>query len=159
MTDVFKTTTFVSLYQAGEGIFDQFDKVLVIDQGRQIFFGPREDARQYFIDLGFKDLKRQTSADYLTGCTDKNERQFAEGRSESNVPSTPEQLEEAYKASSIYANVLAERDAYSALLHKEHKYVDEFEAAVLADKHRAVAPKSPYTVSFFTQVRALAVRQ
>lgn len=32
-------TTFVSLYQAGEGIYDQFDKVLVIDAGRQVYFG------------------------------------------------------------------------------------------------------------------------
>jgi len=41
MTNVFKTTTFVSLYQAGEGIFEQFDKIMVIDNGRQVFFGPR----------------------------------------------------------------------------------------------------------------------
>jgi ATP-binding cassette subfamily G (WHITE) protein 2 (SNQ2) len=33
-----KTTTFVSLYQASENIYKQFDKVLVIDNGRQVFF-------------------------------------------------------------------------------------------------------------------------
>ena len=73
MTDVFQMVNFVSLYQAGEGIYDQFDKVLVIDEGRQIYFGPVKEARQYFISLGFKDLPRQTTADYLTGCTDPNE--------------------------------------------------------------------------------------
>lgn len=36
MTDIFEMTTFVSIYQAGEGIYEQFDKVLVIDQGRQV---------------------------------------------------------------------------------------------------------------------------
>lgn len=46
-----------------------FDKVLVIDQGRQVFFGPAKEARQYFIDLGFQDSPRQTTADYLTGCS------------------------------------------------------------------------------------------
>ena len=70
MTDVFKTTTFVSLYQAGEGIWEQFDKIMVIDEGRQIYFGPRQHARPYFVNLGFRDLPRQTSADYVTGCTE-----------------------------------------------------------------------------------------
>ena len=46
-----------------------FDKVLVIDQGRQVFFGPAKEAHQYFIDLGFQDSPRQTTADYLTGCS------------------------------------------------------------------------------------------
>lgn len=46
-----------------------FDKVLVIDQGRQVFFGPAKEAHQYFIDLGFQDFPRQTTADYLTGCS------------------------------------------------------------------------------------------
>ena len=51
MTDTFKLTTFVSLYQAGEGIYDQFDKVLLIDEGRQVFFGPAKDARPYMLFL------------------------------------------------------------------------------------------------------------
>jgi ATP-binding cassette subfamily G (WHITE) protein 2 (SNQ2) len=73
ITDVYQMVNFVSLYQAGEGIYEQFDKVLVIDEGRQIFFGPVAEARQYFVSLGFRDLPRQTTADYLTGCTDPNE--------------------------------------------------------------------------------------
>lgn len=79
LTDVFRNTSFVSLYQAGEGIYQQFDKVLVIDEGRQVYFGPAKEARQYMVGLGFSDRPRQTTADYLTGCTDPNERrvQFA----------------------------------------------------------------------------------
>jgi ABC-type multidrug transport system ATPase subunit len=65
LTDVFKTTSFVSLYQAGEGIYEQFDKVLVINEGREVFFGPAKEARQYFIGLGYADMPRQTTADYL----------------------------------------------------------------------------------------------
>ncbi|CAE6444379.1 unnamed protein product [Rhizoctonia solani] len=49
MTDIFKLTTFVSLYQAGEGIYDQFDKVLLIDEGRQVYFGPAQEARDYML--------------------------------------------------------------------------------------------------------------
>ena len=36
MTNIYKTTTFVSLYQASENIYNQFDKVMVIDSGRQV---------------------------------------------------------------------------------------------------------------------------
>lgn len=53
MTDVSKRTTFVTLYQAGESIYEYMDKVLVIDAGRMLYQGPANEARQYFIDLGF----------------------------------------------------------------------------------------------------------
>jgi ATP-binding cassette subfamily G (WHITE) protein 2 (SNQ2) len=51
LTDVFKSTNFVSLYQAGEGIYEQFDKVLLIDEGQQIYFGPAKEARQYMVSF------------------------------------------------------------------------------------------------------------
>lgn len=53
MTDVGRRTTFVTLYQAGEGIYELMDKVLVIDEGRMLYQGPAKEAKQYFIDLGF----------------------------------------------------------------------------------------------------------
>ena len=61
--------------------------MLVLDKGRQVYFGPPSEARAYFEGLGFKSLPRQSTPDYLTGCTDPNERQFAPGRSELDVPS------------------------------------------------------------------------
>ena len=69
ITNIYKTTTLVSLYQASENIYSQFDKVMVIDQGRQVFLGPAREARQYFESLGFLPKPRQTTPDYLTGCT------------------------------------------------------------------------------------------
>ena len=45
MTDILGQTTFVSLYQAGEGIYALFDKVIIIDKGRQVYFGPASEAR------------------------------------------------------------------------------------------------------------------
>lgn len=53
MADVSKRTMFVTLYQAGESIYELVNKVLVIDGGRMLFQGPANEARQYFIDLGF----------------------------------------------------------------------------------------------------------
>jgi ATP-binding cassette subfamily G (WHITE) protein 2 (SNQ2) len=52
-TDVSRKTTFMTLYQAGEGIFQLMDKVLVMDEGRVLFQGPAAQAKQYFLDLGY----------------------------------------------------------------------------------------------------------
>ena len=159
MTDVLGQTTFVSLYQAGEGIFALFDKVMVIDKGRQVYFGPASEARSYFESLGFKSLPRQSTADYLTGCTDPNERQFAPGRSVADVPSTPHALEHAFRASHHHGDMMTSLQQYKANQVEEKRDQDAFRAAVLDDKKKGVSKKSPYTLGFFGQVKALTVRQ
>ncbi|BGP56642.1 ATP-binding cassette transporter snq2 [Rhodotorula sphaerocarpa] len=159
LTDVHQMATFVSLYQAGEGIYEQFDKVLVIDEGRQVYFGPASEARKYMMSLGYADLPRQTTADYLTGCTDPNERKLAEGRSTADVPATPEALESAFKRSDIYERMIAEREAFKAERAADDTAANDFRDAVAADKRRGVGKNSPYTASFPSQVAALVVRQ
>jgi len=44
-------------YQASENIYKNFDKVLVIDSGRQVYFGPAQAARAYFEGLGFLEVR------------------------------------------------------------------------------------------------------
>jgi len=51
-TDTFHLTTIVSIYQAGEQLYDHFDKVCLIHEGKMAYFGPAVEARQYFIDMG-----------------------------------------------------------------------------------------------------------
>lgn len=159
MTDVLGQTTFVTLYQAGESIYELFDKVLVLDQGHQVFYGPPSQARAYFEKLGYNALPRQTSADYLTGCTDVNERQFASGRSANDVPSTPEDLEQAYIDSPFYADNDEALQKYKVLMETERTDQEAFRAAVAADKKRGVSKTSPYTVGFTGQVIALTKQQ
>ena len=76
MADISDRTTLVTLYQAGEGIYELMDKVLVIDEGRMIYQGPANEAKKYFQDLGYYCPERQTTADFLTACTDPAERRF-----------------------------------------------------------------------------------
>ena len=146
-------------YQAGEGIYDLFDKVIVLDKGRQVYFGPPSEARAYFENLGYKSLPRQSTADYLTGCTDPNERQFAPGRSSDDVPTTPEELEEAFYASSYASKMQSELQSFKILMETEKQDQIAFREAVLADKKKGVSKKSPYTVGFMGQVKALTIRQ
>lgn len=53
MTNVLGLSTIVTLYQAGNGIYNLFDKVLVLDEGKQIFYGPAAAAKPFMEDLGF----------------------------------------------------------------------------------------------------------
>jgi len=159
MTDISNRTTLVTLYQAGEGIFELMDKVLVIDAGRCIYQGPANQARQYFVDLGFKAPERQTTPDFLTAVSDPNERQFREG-CEASTPKTPEELDRAYRQSKFFKMVQEDIDSYEAHLHRTgHEDAKEFEQAVQEGKDKIVRKKSPYTVSFFSQVAACVQRE
>jgi len=159
MTDISDRTTLVTLYQAGEGIYDLMDKVLVIDAGREIFMGRKEEARQYFIDLGFEAPERQTTADFLTAVTDPVERRFRPG-CERSTPKTAAELERAFRQSPFYQKNLDDITEYEGYL-KQSNYQDakQFEDTVQEGKSKHVQKKSPYTVSFSRQVLACVKRE
>lgn len=161
MTDISNRTTIVTLYQAGEGIYDLMDKVLVIEGGRMIYQGPAGLARQYFIDLGFLAPDRQTTADFLTSVGDPNERQFRPGK-EGSTPKTAEELEAAFRNSDIYKETLADVERYE----NEIKISDcddtrRFQEAVEQQKSNSklISSNSSYTVSFWRQVLACTLRE
>ena len=159
MTNLYKTTTFVSLYQASESIYDQFDKVIIIDEGRQIFIGPVSEARSYFENLGFKASPRQTTPNFLTGCTSPSERQYRNGFSEANVPSSAISLAKAFEGSSFAIRLAEEMTAYREQIESDkHLFVD-FETANRDAKHKHTPKSSVYSSPFYLQVRALARRQ
>ena len=157
-TDLYKTTTFVSLYQASENIYNVFDKVMVIDGGKQVFFGPAREARAYFEGLGFAPRPRQTSPDYLTGCTDEFERDYAPGYSPQNAPHSPETLAEAFKNSSFSRTLDDEMAEYKNNLANDEAKHDDFAVAVRESK-RSATKKSIYAIGFHLQVAGLVKRQ
>ncbi|KAL1957037.1 hypothetical protein VTO42DRAFT_6414 [Malbranchea cinnamomea] len=159
MTNIYKTTTFVSLYQASENIYSQFDKVMVIDQGRQVYFGPASEARAYFEGLGFKEKPRQTTPDYLTGCTDPFEREYKEGRDASNTPSTPDALAQAFLESRFSKELDDEMSAYRQELERKKEIYEEFEIANREAKRKFTPKSSVYSIPFHLQVWALVRRQ
>lgn len=158
MTDIYHTTTFVSLYQASENIYAQFDKVMVIDAGRQVYFGPAKEARSYFESLGFLEKPRQTTPDYLTGCTDPFEREYAEGRDASNAPSSPDSFVEAFNNSKYATQLSDEMAAWRKRVVEEQQVYEDFKTAVIQGKRHA-PKKSVYSIPFYLQVWALMKRQ
>lgn len=160
-TDVGGRTTLVTLYQAGESIYELMDKVLVIDEGRMLFHGRAEEAQAYFEGLGYWRPPRQTTADFLTSIADRNARHFQEGR-EATAPKTPEALEAAFRASEHYQRLLEDVDLYD----REHRAASDpdekhkrFEDAVQGAKSKHVKDESPYTVSVPRQIAAATRRQ
>jgi ATP-binding cassette, subfamily G (WHITE), member 2, SNQ2 len=193
MTDVLGQTTFGSLwgnwkfrlsiltelsarYQAGDQIYKLFDKVLILDQGRQVYLGPPSEARQYFVELGYKDLPRQSTADYLTGCSmwqililcahdlhlckaDPYERQFADGLSEDDVPHSPVGLEKAFQASKMYKGLIVDTAQLKSSFEIDKIDQEAFRQSVIDDKRKGVSKKSPYTLRYTGQVLVLTQRQ
>jgi len=159
LTDVYQLPNIVSLYQASENIYKLFDKVMVIHEGKQIYFGPTSKARAYFENLGYEPKPRQTTPDYLTGCTDEFERDITEGQDPEKVPQTAEAMAAAYKSSSLQQDVLAEIKEYKEEIARDSHARDEFMAAVVEDKRKHTPHKSVYSIPFYRQVFALQKRQ
>ncbi|KAI2466883.1 ABC-2 type transporter-domain-containing protein [Annulohypoxylon bovei var. microspora] len=159
-TNLYKMSTFVSLYQASENIYNLFDKVLVIDAGKQVYFGPATEARAYFEGLGFLPRPRQTTPDYVTGCTDEFERQYSPGYSPQNAPHSPETLAEAFEKSQLAQRTNNDMLEYKTKLEHEQEISrhDDFRLAVRESK-RGGAKHSVYSVGFHLQVWALMKRQ
>ena len=152
MTDISNRTTLVTLYQAGEGIYELMDKVLVIDEGRMLYQGPANEAKQYMIDLGFHCPDRETTADFLVAVTDPKQRIIREGY-EAQAPRSAEEFERAYKSSAAYKRVLADVDEYEKQLgESDYQDAREFKQSVKEQKSKHVSSKSSFTVSFWRQV-------
>lgn len=131
----------------------------LIHAGRQIYFGPVTEAREYFESLGFEASPRITTSDFLTTITDKNERRIRPGM-ESQVPTTPEQLEQAFRNSKYWRTVQSDLAAYDEELEANAgSDADNFKTAVAEEKSRLSRKTSPYTVSFPMQVLYLAQRE
>ncbi|EGG19464.1 hypothetical protein DFA_00041 [Cavenderia fasciculata] len=157
MTDTLDKTTIATFYQASESIYRLFDKVLVLEKGKCIYFGPTDQAKQYFVDLGFDCEPRKSTPDYLTGVTNPQERNIRQGF-ESSAPQTSFEFEDAWLHSSSRSKMLQEQMQFDQQLETEQPY-KIFAQQVESEKSKTTPNSRPYTTSFFTQVRALTIRQ
>ena len=150
LTNMAQTSTAVSLYQAGESLYDLVDKVLLIDNGQCLYFGTADDAKQYFIDLGFDCPDRWTTADFLTSVTDIHERNIRKGW-ESRIPRSAEDFAQVYRKSDVYRRNLEDMSAFEAELEAQRQARQEN----LSKK----VQKKNYTIPFHKQVLTLVQRQ
>lgn len=135
-TAVLLPSVAVSIYQASEDMYRTFDTVLLLYEGRQIFFGPTKTAVEYFTRLGFVKPDRVTSADFLTGVTSPSERIISDHHPE--APMTPDHFAKIWRESPEAHRLREEIQKF----HLSHPLAAKGEKA-----------KQGYTVSIRQQLR------
>ncbi|KAF8126758.1 ABC-2 type transporter-domain-containing protein [Boletus edulis] len=156
-TNLVRVATIVSIYQAGESLYEMFDKVCLIYEGRMVYFGPANEARRYFIDMGYEPANRQTTSDFLVSVTDPNGRQVRDGIL--GVPSTSEEFERYYRQSSIMQDNLEGMASFREQYVGKVDLISAYRASVKAERARHMQKKSPYTISIPMQIRSVMGRR
>ncbi|KAL1982431.1 hypothetical protein VTN96DRAFT_1336 [Rasamsonia emersonii] len=156
-TNYVGTTACVAIYQASQSAYDVFDKVTVLYEGRQIYFGPINEAKEFFTNMGFECPERQTTADFLTSLTSPSERIVKPGY-ENKVPRTPDEFAAAWKNSEAHAKLMREIKEYEETYPIGGASVDQFIESRRAQQAKHQRVKSPYTLSVVQQVNLCVVR-
>jgi ABC-type multidrug transport system ATPase subunit/ABC-type multidrug transport system permease subunit len=135
------STIIMSIYQASEAMYSRFDKVLLLYEGRQIYFGSTSDASEYFTQLGFARPPRATTPDFLTSMSNPLER-IARSGYEKRVPRTSEE----------FANAWLKSEQYEKLQHK----LEEFNQMTRANPR--VSRSQYYPTSLLHQINKCTLR-
>ncbi|WFD34807.1 hypothetical protein MCUN1_001651 [Malassezia cuniculi] len=158
-TDIGRTTTLASIYQAGEALAQTFDKVIVLNRGYLVYFGPLSEAPEYFKSIGFIPQDRQTTADFLVACTDINGQRIRPGY-EGKAPRHAEEQARAFAESAAGQACRDEADAYIAELQQRvtKEARTEFISDARSERTKYVPRRSKYLISWPMQVR-LAIKR
>ena len=149
-------TPVIAIYQCSQDAYNLFDNVVVLYEGYQIFFGKADKAKEFFTKMGYKCPQRQTTADFLTSLTNPAEREPLPGY-ENKVPRTPKEFEAYWKQSPEHAALIQDIDNYLIECEKLNTK-QNYHNSHVARQSKHIRPNSPYTVSFFMQVRFLVAR-
>ncbi|KAF4334094.1 ABC transporter CDR4 [Fusarium beomiforme] len=142
----------VAMYQASQAAYDEFDKVLLLYEGRQIYFGPASEATEYFTNMGFECPPRQTTADFLTSLTSPEERIVRPGF-ENRVPRSPDEFADAWRTSQHRASLLRDIASFDIQYPLDGKQVETLKDIRRAQKSKLSSDKSPFTISVPMQIR------
>ncbi|RFU24398.1 hypothetical protein B7463_g11940, partial [Scytalidium lignicola] len=151
-TELSGSTAVVAIYQASQTIYDVFDKVSVLYEGRQIYFGNIHAAKKFFLDMGFDCPERQTTADFLTSLTSPAER-IPKSGFEHKVPQTPDEFEKAWLESEDHAQLMREIDQFEKEFPVGGEQLEKFKESRKAEQAKSQRIKSPYTISVPMQIK------
>ncbi|PTU20673.1 hypothetical protein P175DRAFT_0458220 [Aspergillus ochraceoroseus IBT 24754] len=156
MTNVTGLSTIVTLYQAGNGIYNLFDKVLVLDEGKQIYYGPAAAAKPFMEDLGFVYTDGANVGDFLTGVTVPTERKIRPGF-ENRFPRNADAILAEYQHSQTYSQMISEYNYPTTDLARER--TEAFKESVAWEKSGQLPKNSALTTGFGAQLLACTIRQ
>jgi ATP-binding cassette subfamily G (WHITE) protein 2 (PDR) len=118
-------------------LWQLFDKVSVLYAGEQIFFGPTNAAKQYFVDMGFDCPAQSTTPDFLTSLTSPAERRARSGF-ERLVPKTPKEFVARWTSSENYVQLQIEIERYESKYPVKGQHFQEFLASRRAQQSKKV---------------------
>ncbi|CAI8498085.1 unnamed protein product [Hanseniaspora opuntiae] len=152
-TNMTNTTAIICVYQAGQKIYDLMDKVSVLYNGQQIYYGPADEACEYFINMGFIKPNRMTSAEFLTSVTldFENKNLDCLPGYESTIPKNVDEFVAYWKASPQYQAALDSFNDYLAKHNSEETH-KRLEDSMRQRKQRHEPLHSLYTTNYWTQV-------
>ncbi|KAK0121069.1 hypothetical protein ONS96_011252 [Cadophora gregata f. sp. sojae] len=156
-TDLAGSAAVVAIYQASQSIYDIFDKVAVLYEGRQIYFGDIHAAKKYFLDMGFDCPPRQTTGDFLTSITSPAERVTRPGF-EGKTPYTPDEFAAAWYKSDDRAKLMRDIEEFDTLYPIGGPSLELFKEGRRAAQSKNQRIKSPYTLSVVQQVKLCVQR-
>lgn len=136
-----------ALYQASDDLVNLFDKVTLLHQGRQIFFGTISEAQDYLESLGFVWSDRQSLSEFLISVTDLDVRITKEGWEE-RVPRAIEDWERRWKGSVYYRKLQKDIESQANGDHTELATPSSISHA--SPKHRP--RKNPYVLTWRAQL-------
>ncbi|KAH7070040.1 BcATRO, ABC transporter [Paraphoma chrysanthemicola] len=151
-TDLMGAAACVAIYQAPQAAYEMFDKVIVLYEGHQIYFGSTKDGKNYFENLGFKCPDRQTDGDFLTSMTSVVERIPRPGW-ENRVPRTAKDFAAIWRSSSERRRLLDDITEYDRDFPVGGEHLEKFTASRRAEQSKRQRTKSPYTLDYAQQVR------
>ena len=154
--DTMKISIAASIYQAGEALTDLFDKVLVINEGQQVYFGSLSGAVAHFERLGFVRVPRQTTADFLVACASGEAGHPRGSDGEEKLPTTPASQRAAWlaspEASELHTSVVSHMKKYTETLSTT------MPQSAAREKAKLTRPGSSFTISNQMQL-GLAIRR
>ncbi|CAG8944699.1 unnamed protein product [Penicillium salamii] len=153
ITDVYSLSSIVTLYQAGNQIYDLFDKVLILNKGKQVYYSPISQARGFMEDLGFVCKNGTNVTDFLTGVTVPTKRQIRSGF-ETSFPRDATSIHSIYQQTDIFKNAIAEYSYPTTELARQR--TRDFKENVAFER---ASKQSQYTVGFLFQVKVCVIRQ
>ncbi|CCD25112.1 ATP-binding cassette multidrug transporter PDR12 NDAI_0E02950 [Naumovozyma dairenensis CBS 421] len=158
-TNMMNNSAIVAIYQAGENIYELFDKTTVLYNGRQIYFGPADQAVGYFERMGWVKPNRMTSAEFLTSVTVDFENRTLDIKPgfEDKVPKSGSEFETYWLNSAEYQQVLQEYEDYHNR-HAPEETRDRLEVAKKQRLQKGQRGSSQFVVNYWTQVYYCMIR-
>jgi energy-coupling factor transporter ATP-binding protein EcfA2 len=151
-SDLGGTSHAVAAYQASQAIYELFDKVIVLYEGRQIYFGSTATAKRYFEQQGWYCPPRQTTGDFLTSITNPVERQTQVGM-ENLVPRTPDEFEARWNQSKEYRHLQEEIALHEETHPMNGEVFKQFKEQKLEGQAKNTRNGSPFMISIPMQVK------